>query len=269
MSKPARLIVLLAFVVLAASVVARFGTSSSRADFLGNLGASVGPGFEIQLKLGDGTVVSSLGTGTYAIHVNDNATNHNFHLEGQGVNVATGIGEIVEADWTVDFADGYYTYHCDQHTNLSATFAVGNAPPLPAPAPAPVAAPATSIAVPPVAAAAPSSSSVPVVVATKTAKSPAAGTLKVMLGADNKLVVTRNGKAVTKLGRGTYSFVVSDKSGKQDVSVRRIGGSNSLLTGKGFTGTKTVRIDLSPGQWKLFSAANEQGIFAFFTVTKS
>jgi hypothetical protein len=132
-----------------------------------------------------------------------------------------------------------------------------------------VAAPATSIAVPPVAAAAPSSSSVPVVVATKTAKSPAAGTLKVMLGADNKLVVTRNGKAVTKLGRGTYSFVVSDKSGKQDVSVRRIGGSNSLLTGKGFTGTKTVRIDLSPGQWKLFSAANEQGIFAFFTVTKS
>ena len=41
-----------------------------------------------------------------------------------------------------------------------------------------------------------------------------------------------------------------------------------VVTGKGFTGTKTVRMDLSPGQWKLFSAANEQGSFAFFVVTK-
>jgi hypothetical protein len=264
MSKLSRLIVIVALAVLAASVVSRFGTSNSQAEFLGNLGASVGPGFEIQLKLGDGTVVNSLAAGSYGIHVNDNATEHNFHLEGQGVSLATGVESIQEVDWTVDFVDGYYTYHCDRHTGLSATFAVGNAPALPAPAPAP--APATSlIAVPPVAAPA----STPVVVPTKSVRSSAAATLKVALGANDKLIVTKNGKSVTKLSRGTYNLVISDKSAKQDVSLRRIGGSNSLLTGKSFMGTKTVRIDLSPGQWKLFSAANEGGIFSFFVVTKS
>ncbi len=271
MSKLTRLIVILALALLAASIVSRFGTSNSQAEFIGNLGASVGPGFEIQLKLGDGTVVSSLGTGTYGIHVNDNATNHNFHLEGQGVSMATGISDIQVVDWTVDFVDGYYTYHCDMHTNLSATFAVGNAPALPAPAPVPAPAPATPIPVPPVVVppvAAPPVA-VPAVATSKTGASSAAGTVNVTLGSNNKLIVTKSGKPVTKLARGTYKLVISDKSAKRDVSVRRIGGTNDLLTGKGFTGTKTVSIELTPGQWKLFSAANEQGIFSFFVVTKS
>ena len=69
--------------------------------------------------------------------MNDNASNHNFHLEGPGVNMATGIVDIQVADWTVDLGDGYYTYHCDMHPSLSATFAVGTAQALPAPAPAP------------------------------------------------------------------------------------------------------------------------------------
>src|SRR4051812_29585000 len=91
LSKLSRTIVLVAVALVAASVVSRFTTSNSHADFLGNLGASVGPGFEIQLKLADGTVVRQLAVGTYGIHVNDNATEHNFHLEGAGVNQATGV----------------------------------------------------------------------------------------------------------------------------------------------------------------------------------
>ena len=76
--------------------------------------------------------------------MNDNASNHNFHLEGLGVNMATGIVDIQVADWTVDLGDGYYTYHCDMHPSLSATFAVGTRAArcrLPAPAPAPVVTP--------------------------------------------------------------------------------------------------------------------------------
>jgi hypothetical protein len=262
MSKLSRLVVVVALAVLAASVVSRFGTSNSHAEFLGNLGASVGPGFEIQLKLADGTVVSSLAAGTYAIHVNDSATEHNFHIEGQGVSQATGVESVEEADWTLDFVDGYYTYHCDRHQSLSATFAVGYVPAAPARAPPP--APVT-VYVPPV-----STAPVPVVVATKApAKTSTPSTLNVLLAANDRLTVLRSGKAVKKLAQGTYTFVVSDKSSKRDLSLRRIGGTSSVLTTRAYRGTKTVRIKLSPGQWKLFSAANEQGVFSFFTVTKN
>ena len=83
MSKSSRLILLVTFVILAASVASRF-TATSHADFLGNLNGNVGPGFSISLTTADGTPVTSLGAGTYAIHVNDQASNHNFHLEGLG-----------------------------------------------------------------------------------------------------------------------------------------------------------------------------------------
>ena len=78
MSKTTRLIVLVTFAVLAASVVSRFATTNSHADFLGNLTASVGPGFEIQLKTDQGALVTQVAAGTYGIHVNDNASN-GFH----------------------------------------------------------------------------------------------------------------------------------------------------------------------------------------------
>jgi hypothetical protein len=162
----------------------------------------------------------------------------------------------------VDFLDGFYTYHCDMHTNLSATFPVGNAPALPVPAPAPAPAPLPITVPPPV-------STSPVVTATKSALSTGTGTLKVTLTANDVLTVTKSGKAVKSLPRGTYNIVISDKSAKRDLTLRRIGGSNSLLTSKGFTGTRTVNVDLDPGQWKIFSAANEGGIFSFFRVTKS
>jgi len=256
LSKLSRAIVVVAIALVAATVVSRFGTSNSHAEFLGNLGASVGPGFEIQLKLGDGTVVRQLAVGTYGIHVNDNATEHNFHLEGAGVNVATGVETTSEVDWTVDLGDGYYTYHCDRHTSLSATFAVGNAPPIPAPAPAP--APVTI----PVPAVAPAPIVVPAV------KSSTSSTIRVALAANDRLTVTLAGKALKRLPAGTYTVVVSDRSSRRDVSLRKIGGGGTTLTPKSFVGTRQSAVDLSTGQWKLFSAANEAGVFSFFTVTK-
>src|SRR3954452_16039568 len=196
LSRLSRAIVVVAIALIAATVVSRFGTSNSHADFLGNLGASVGPGFEIQLKLADGTVVRQLAAGTYGIHVNDNATEHNFHLEGTGVNVATGVETTSEVDWTVDLGDGYYTYHCDRHTSLSATFAVGTAQPLAAPAPAP-----TPIPVPTVA-------STPAPIVVPSVKSSVSSTIKVALAANDKRTVTLGGKALKRLPAGTYTIVV-------------------------------------------------------------
>lgn len=261
MTKLSRLIVVATLAILAASVVSRFTTSNSHAEFIGNLNASVGPGFEILLKTGDGTVVSSVAAGTFGIHVNDSASNHNFHLEGTGVNMATGIADIQEVDWTVDFADGYYNYRCDMHSSLSASFAVGNAPPIPPPPPP---APAPAIFVPAVA----SAPAAPKIALPSVTKSSVAGTLKVTLGANDTLTVTKSGKAVSKLSTGKYNVSVTDKSAKRDVTLRRIGGGTTVLTSRSFTGTKSVSIDLTAGQWKLYAAANEQAVFSFFTVGK-
>ena len=265
MSKTTRLIVLLTFAVLAASVVSRFATTNSHADFLGNLTASVGPGFEIQLKTDQGALVSQVAAGTYGIHVNDNASNHNFHLEGTGVNMATGVPDIQVVDWTVDFADGYYTYHCDMHPSLSATFAVGNAQPLPAPAPAPVPA-VTPIPVPPVVASSPSSSSSSSITVPPVVKTGVGATIRITLSAKDKLTVTKGGKAVKTLDEGTYKLVVTDSSPRQDVTLQRPGGSKTALTAKAFKGTKTVNVDFYGGTWKLYSAAGGTGIVSLITV---
>ena len=128
MRRRARLLpVVLALLVLAASVVARFATTNAHADVLSVLQGSVGPDFLISLKNPDGSLVGHLDVGDYEIQVNDQASNHNFHLEGPGVSMFTGISDIQTADWFVSLADGLFTYHCDQHAGLTASFAVGTA----------------------------------------------------------------------------------------------------------------------------------------------
>jgi hypothetical protein len=264
-SKRSRIIVLVTVAILAASVVSRFTTANSHADFLGNLQASVGPGFEIQLKTPEGALVSQLGAGSYAIHVNDSATNHNFHLEGPSVNMATGIADIQEVDWMVDFGDAYYTYHCDMHPGLTGSFAAGNVAPLPAPAPA---APVTTtlIPVPPVVSGGSSSSSSSSIPVPAVVKSRVAGTVKVTLSAKGKLTATIGGRTLTSLETGTYKLVVSDQSKKGDVTLRRVNGGKTALTSKAFTGQKTVTFDFLGGTWKLYSAANEKTAFSSFKV---
>ena len=267
MRKRARLLpVVVALLVLAASVVARFATTDAHADVIAVLQGSVGPDFAITLKNPDGSIVGHLDGGPYEIQVNDQASNHNYHLEGPGVSVATGISDIQTADWMVSFTDGIYTYHCDQHAGLTAAFAVGTAtfaPIVPAtplvvtPAPAPVAIP-----VPPVSSSSSSKSS-------SVASVPSVGgTVKATL-AGTKITLTLNGKPLTKAAAGTYKLVVKDGSKSLGLSlVQTRGGSDEQpLTSTPFIGTKTITVDLLAGRWKVYSAAG-QGVFSFFTVTK-
>jgi hypothetical protein len=267
--KRARLLpVVLALLVLAASVVARFATTNARADVIAVLQGSVGPDFVISLKNPDGSIVGHLDGGPYEIQVNDQASNHNYHLEGPGVSMATGIPDIQTADWMVNFTDGVYAYHCDMHAGLTASFAVGTAtiaPPPPAPAPA-VFAPAPAVlSVPPVSISSKSSSSsvkaAPVV-------SSVGGTVKATL-TGTKITLTLNGKPLTNAAAGTYKLVVTDRSKSLDLSlVQTKGGINEQpLTSITFTGTKTVTVDLLAGRWKVYSTAGK-GVFANFTVTQ-
>jgi hypothetical protein len=255
--------VLVAVAVLAATVVARFATTNAHADVLAVLQGSVGPDFVISLKNPDGSLVGHLDAGPYEIQVNDQATNHNYHLEGPGVSMATGVPDVQTADWTVTLGDGLYTYHCDQHLGLAASFAAGTATlaPPPAPAPAPIVIPAAPIQTP-------STASPSVKAAVAPTVSRVGGTLRAAL-AGTKLTLTLNGKRLTKLPAGTYKVLAVDTSKTLDLSLAQTRGgvSEQPLTTTKFTGTKTVTVDLLAGRWKVYSAAGK-GVTSSFTVTK-
>ncbi len=88
------------------------------------LTGEVGPGFTITLKKGNNRVVS-LKKGVYQITVHDRASNHNFHLVGPGLNRSTSVAKVVTTTWkNVTLKPGTYTYRCDPHTSMKATFRV-------------------------------------------------------------------------------------------------------------------------------------------------
>jgi hypothetical protein len=126
-------LVLLAVVALAAAIPASVIASGKAETLLG----SVGPGFTIAVTKADGTTVSSLDPGSYTLTVNDQSEGHNFHLNGPGVDVATGVEEIGQRTFDLAFTDGIYRFVCDVHPGMNGSFTVGNppAPPLPPPKP--------------------------------------------------------------------------------------------------------------------------------------
>ncbi|MDF2750197.1 MAG: hypothetical protein K0T00_1373 [Gaiellaceae bacterium] len=98
------------------------------------LQATVGPGFTIGLRGPDGAAVTQLAPGTYDIVVQDLSEEHNFHLQGPGVNEATTLAFVGTVTWTVTFTDGRYTFVCDPHSaHMNGRFTAGTPPPPPAP----------------------------------------------------------------------------------------------------------------------------------------
>jgi hypothetical protein len=92
------------------------------------LNASVGPGFTITLNQ-NGSPVTKLAPGQYTVNVSDNASIHNFHLIGPGVDQATGIQDTGSTSWDVTFSAGTYTFQCDPHAyDMQGSFTVESAP---------------------------------------------------------------------------------------------------------------------------------------------
>ncbi len=86
------------------------------------LNGSVGPGFTITL---DGT--DGIAAGDYTIVVDDQASEHNFHLTGPGgVDVATDVSGEGEESFDVTLEAGEYTFVCDPHASqMKGSFTVG------------------------------------------------------------------------------------------------------------------------------------------------
>ena len=96
--------------------------ASTTGDGGTTLNGSVGPGFEISL---DGT--DGITAGDYTLVVNDQSSEHNFHLTGPGgVDVSTTVSEEGEKTFDVTLVAGEYRYQCDPHaSSMNGSFTVG------------------------------------------------------------------------------------------------------------------------------------------------
>ena len=98
--------------------------------------------------------------------------------------------------------------------------------------------------------------------------SQAASTLTGTVGPGYKISLRVNGKPVTSLKAGSYAFVVTDKGRIHNfVLEKKKGGTfEKELTSILFTGTKSVKIKLSPGEWEFYCRPHESLMHGDFTV---
>jgi plastocyanin len=97
------------------------------------LNVTVGPSFSIKVADAAGQRVSQLDPGDYSITIKNLsvAQEHNFHLSGPGVNMASDFDNNT-VTWNVTFVDGTYKWQCDAHpTLMKGSFHVGALPPPP------------------------------------------------------------------------------------------------------------------------------------------
>src|SRR5581483_9729323 len=130
----------------AATVAAALTLAGSASADTPTLFATVGPGFTIRVADGGGNRITRLPPGTYTVVVKDQATEHNFHLSGPGVDMATDVEATGTSTWTVSFQQGTYHYQCDPHfTVMKGDIAVEAGAPAPTSTTTPTPAPAPPV----------------------------------------------------------------------------------------------------------------------------
>jgi hypothetical protein len=97
-------------------------------------------------------------------------------------------------------------------------------------------------------------------------------TLKGVVGPGFTISLKKGGKKVKTLKAGKYKLVISDKSSIHNFTLEREKPSKpkmeKLLSGTGFTGSKTVIWTLKPGNWRAYCSIHEAEMQQNFKVTR-
>jgi hypothetical protein len=134
---------MLAALVAAVGVLPAAGeagpTVGARSVATYDLEGGVDDDWSIWLVPPGGDNVTTLPPRSYVIDVSDSSRDHNYHLRGPGVDIATSLGREEYTVWTVTLAPGTYEYFSDSEPReIRETFTVSeSAPPLPPPQPQP------------------------------------------------------------------------------------------------------------------------------------
>ena len=87
------------------------------------------------------------------------------------------------------------------------------------------------------------------------------GTLHGIVAHNGRLSLRRNGKAVTSLKSGRYTFSVDDQSTKQGFRVEVVKGKAQTITSARYVGWQQVTLSLSPGRWSYFTPGGAKTAF--------
>ena len=200
------------------------------------LNATVGPGFTISLRDATGANVTRLPVGAYEIVVNDQGADHNFHLQGPGVDRSTGVEEVGTVTWLVNLVDGVYGFQCDPHaTTMNGQFAVGTAtlPPPPPPPPPP--------------------------------PKPGVKTLTATVGPGATISLRSGGKKVSRLKAGRYRIVVRDRSHMHNFHLS--GPGVNKKTAVAAHGSRTWTVTLRKGTYRYWCDPHKTQMRGSFRVT--
>jgi hypothetical protein len=219
------------------------------------------------LSLADGTPVggpSAPGTtipaGTYRVNVDDTAQAvMQFHLTGPGVELITNMtfGEDAAQTLVETFqANSTYTYRDDFQPSLVRFFSTSS----------------TTISSGVSGGGASTGST-----ATKSQSggaSPATsqdivgsgvvpfrGALDAIVFKGGKLTLSRNGKSVTSLKTGRWTFAVDDESKTAGFTVKSLRGKPVTVTSAAFVGSHSVTLTLRAGRWFFFTSGGKQTTF--------
>ncbi|HEX9504685.1 MAG TPA: hypothetical protein VGA62_01645 [Acidimicrobiia bacterium] len=88
------------------------------------LRAVTGPDFSITVVDANWRPVTRLVAGTYTLSVVDTGPDHNFHLSGPRIDLATTVPFVGTKTWTIRLRAGSYFYRCDPHSIMFGSFAV-------------------------------------------------------------------------------------------------------------------------------------------------
>ena len=197
---------------LAAAALLAPGTAA--ADNI-RLNGTVGPGPSISLTDASGGRVTQLDAGTYDIVVDDKSADHNFHLFGGSVDVATEVEFVGVRTFTVTLADGAYQFVCDPHAStMKGSFRVGAA-----------------------------------TVGGGGGGAPAPKRLTGTAGPGFSISMRTAAGALARLvGAGSYRITIRDRSKSHNFHL--IGPGVNKRTGVGFTGTVTWSLRLRAGTYR-------------------
>jgi hypothetical protein len=90
---------------------------------------------------------------------------------------------------------------------------------------------------------------------------PFRGALDAIVYKTGRLSLTRNGKKVTSLKTGRWTFSVDDESPTSGFSVQVLKGKAKAVTSKAYVGNQDVTLTLKPGRWVFFSPGGAETTF--------
>jgi hypothetical protein len=93
------------------------------------------------------------------------------------------------------------------------------------------------------------------------AANPFRGSLDAIVFKSGKLSLSRNGKTVSSLKTGRYTFAVDDESKVAGFTVKSLRGRAVNVTTAAFVGSHSVTLTLAHGRWYFYWASGKRTAF--------